>query len=720
MKPIDEMEYFEPQERLVSMLTQKTQNENRLFFRILVAYNLAKMASMMRCKIDAPGIGVIPVNFYGINLSPSGSGKGFSTNIIQTKVVNQFKKRFVTETFPEIATDHLMTMSASYGAKRGLSSSEAYEKLQKEFDTLGVFPYSFDSGTVPAIKQLRHMLLMANCGAINFEVDEIGSNLVSSNDILNTYLELFDVGITQQKLTKNTSENVRSEEIDGRTPANMMLYGTPSKLLNGGTTEAEFYSMQETGFARRCFLGYSRKVIKPTDMTAEQLFDMLNDHSTDQFIDQLSDDFYNLADQANYDLTLTVTKDVMLQLLQYKLDCERTAAEFKDFEELQKAEISHRYYKVLKLAGAYAFIECNKSITSENLEAAIKLAEECGDSFRELLARPKVPERIARYLADQRTEVTHVDMMEDLPFYRGSANYRKDLMTQAMAWGYRNDIVIRTSYADNIEFFKGETLETTDLNKLKVSYSEDITVNYEHAEPRFDQLHQLVCADGFHYTSHDFEDGYRDSDHAIPGFNLLILDVDDGTPLKTAKTLLKDYTAFFATTKRHQKDGNGDRYRIIMPLSHLVKLNPDTHRQFMQNVFDWLPFDVDTQTKDIARKWESHAGEYHYQEGRMLDALMFIPDTRKQQEQQQKILDNAALSNLERWFLLNASVGSRSNTLIKYVYVLVDSGYSFDSIKGAVHSFNGRLKSPLPPDELERTVLITAMREINKRDNPKR
>jgi len=720
MKPVEEMEYFAPQEELVKMLVQKTQNDNPLFFRILVAYNLTKMASMMRAKIDAPGIGVVPVNFYGINLSPSGSGKGFSTNIIESKVVNQFKKRFITETFPAIARNNLQTLSASYGAQLGLSSSEAFEKLEKMFDDMGTYPYGFDSGTLPAVKQLRSMLLMAQCGAINFEVDEIGSNLVNNGEVLNIFLELFDVGGTtvKQKLTKNTQENQRGLELDGITPANMMLYGTPSKLLNGGSTENEFYSMQDTGYARRCFLGYARHVHKPTSMTAEQLYDMLNDHSTDAYVDKLSDDFYQLASQANFDLTIDIDKPMMIKLLQYKLDCERAATEFKDHEELLKAEMSHRYYKVLKLAGAYAFIECNKSITEENLESAIKLAEECGESFKKLLTRPKIPERIARYLADQRKEVTQVDMMEDLPFYRGSVSQRKDIMTQAIAWGYRNDIVIRTSYADNIEFFKGESMETTDLQNMKVSYSNDITVNYQHETAEFEELHKLICADGFHYASHEFEDGYRDSEHAVPGFNLLMLDVDDGTPLKAARMLLKDYKALFATTKRHTEEHN--RYRIIMPLSHVVKLSPETHRQFMENVFSWLPFDTDAQTKDIARKWQSHDGEYYYQDGQLLDALMFIPDTRKQQEQQTKILDNAALSNLERWFLLNASVGSRSNTLIKYVYVLVDSGHSFESIKQAVGSFNSRLKNPLPPDELERTVLVTAMRQIHKRDNPKK
>ena len=84
------------------------------------------------------------------------------------------------------------------------------------------------------MKQLRHKLLLANCGSINLQIDEIGSNLIGSVDVLTLFLELYDQGIVKQKLTKNTAENQRGEELDGKTPTNMLLFGTPAKLLDGG------------------------------------------------------------------------------------------------------------------------------------------------------------------------------------------------------------------------------------------------------------------------------------------------------------------------------------------------------------------------------------------------------------------------------------------------------------------------------------------------------
>jgi hypothetical protein len=713
MRPFNEMSFFHTQEELVNILIQKTQNQNPLFFRVLIAYHFARLASMMRVDIDTLDRGLIPVNVYAIALSPSGSAKGFSTNIIEDSVINQFKEIFTESTFPAIAMQSIDTLAVKRQTAI-VSYDDQLEKLEKEFQSLGPLVFSFDSGTSPAVKQMRHKLLMAGAGSINLEIDEIGSNLVSNTEVLNTFLELYDVGKVKQKLIKNTKDNTRTQEIDGRTPTNMLLFGTPSKLLNGTNTETEFFSMLETGYARRCLFGYSRNVKKSHDLSPDQVFDMLTDSNADIVLAKLSNKLATLADPVHFRTKIQIDKVVTLQNIEYKIHCEKRADEFRDYEEIQKAEMNHRYYKALKLAGAYAFIDGSFAITQMHLEAAIKLTEESGDSFNQILSRPKVHERVAKYLAATKTDVTQVDLMEDLPFYRGSISQRKDIMSQAIAWGYKNNIIIKTSYSDSIEFFKGEALEDTQMNSLICSYSPDITTGFGADRAPWEDLHKLVTMPGYHYTAHHFIEGYRSSDKMIPGFNLVILDVDSGVSLSTAQMLLKDYKALFATTKRSTPAHN--RFRIILPLSHVIKLNSVNYSKFMLNVFEWLPFEVDVQTKDCARKWESFGGEYFYQDGELLDAVLFIPETKKQEEQQQKIVDLASLNNLERWFLLNISVGNRSNTLFRYACVLVDSGYDFNAAKNAIRLFNQKMKDPLSEEELQSTIDISVMEKILKRN----
>lgn len=715
MKDLTTIKHFEPLEKLTTVLMQKTQNSNPLFFRILVAYYFAKVASMMRCSIATHERGVIPVNLYCINLATSGHGKGHSTNIMEEQVINQFRENFTVKTFNAVAEKQLARISLDRCAKEQCDDPNAMlEAVKAEFEMLGTLAFSFDSGTTPAVKQMRYKLLMANAGSVNFEMDEIGSNLLGNAEVLSTFLELYDVGKVKQKLTKNTVENKRGEDLEGRTPTNMMLFGTPSKLLDGEKVEKEFYAMLETGYARRCLFGYAKKSDRNTNLSALEVYDLMTDKNSIQFLDDISNHLGKLADPINFHRELTMSKDTSLELISYRLECEKKADDLKEHEDIRSAELSHRYYKALKLSGAYAFVDGSHEITSGHLWAAIKLVEESGDAFTKLLSRDRNYVRLANYIADVRKEVTQVDLVEDLPFYRGSESQKKDMMALAIAYGYKHNIIIKKSYSDGIEFFQGETLPVTDLNRMNISYSKDLAIGYKADYAPFDELYKVVCNNGYHYTAHHFNNGHRAATDVLEGFNLVIVDVDNGVNIQTAQMLLQGYKCMFATTKRHTDKNH--RFRIIFPLSHVVRLNPQNYSKFMENVFKWLPFTVDDQTKDIARKWQAHNGQYHYQDGELLDAMLFIPQTKKEEEQAQKILDNESLSNLERWFFLNTDIGNRSNQIIRYALALVDSGYNIEGVRNSIHSFNSKLKDPLPDNEIDTTIMVTVAKAVAKRD----
>jgi hypothetical protein len=471
MKTFDEMEYHPASEKLVQILCSKTQNSNPLFFRVLVGYYFSLVASMMRTTIATHDRGDIPVNMYALNLSTSGSGKGFSTNIMENQVINQFRGRFLEETFPILAENNLPKLALKRANRKSTDPDEELVRVQKEFDSLGSLMFSFDSGTAPAVKQMRHKLLMADAGSMNLQIDEIGSNLVGNVEILNTFLELYDVGLVKQKLIKNTADSVRNEEIVGRTPTNMMLFGTPAKLLNGSKTEEELYSMLETGYARRCFFGYSRASNKSTEMTPEEVYVQLTNQDSNTYLDELSDKLEALADIINVNKRLIVSKETSLLLIEYRLKCEREAELYPEHEEIKKAEISHRYFKALKLAGAYAFIDDSPELTQEHLYQAIKLAEESGNAFNKLLTRDRPYVKLAKYIATCKRDVTQADLVEDLPFYRGATGQKSEMLSLAIAYGYKNNIIIKKSFSDGIEFLRGETLKETDLSKMVLSYT---------------------------------------------------------------------------------------------------------------------------------------------------------------------------------------------------------------------------------------------------------
>lgn len=713
MKSIDEMPFHPTAEKLVEILCNKTQNSNPLFFRVLVGYHFCMMAAMMRTTIVTHDRGDIPVNMYAINLSTSGSGKGFSTNIMENQVTNQFRSRFLDETFPLLAEVALPKLAVKRANKKGSDPDDELVRVQKEFDQLGPLVFSFDSGTSPAVKQLRHKLLMADGGSMNLQIDEIGSNLLSQQDVLNTFLELYDVGLIKQKLVKNTTDNVRGEEIIGRTPTNMMLFGTPSKLLNGSKTEEELYSMLETGYARRCFFGYSRASNKTLDLTPEQVYDQLTQKDSNAYLDKLSDTFENLADMNNINKRLLMSKETSLLLIEYRLQCEREAARYPEHEEIKKAEISHRYFKVLKLAGAYAFVDDSPELTSDHLYNAIKLAEECGVAFNQLLTRDRAYVKLAKYIATVKSDVTQADLVEDLPFYRGPANQKSEMMSLAIAYGYKNNIIIKKSFADGIEFFRGETLKETDLSQMVVSYSTDIAFNYRNEHAPFEQLHVLTQSPGLHWVSHHLIGGHRSEENCIAGFNLAVIDVDGGVNLSTVRLLLKDIKYLIYTTKSHTEEDHC--FRIVFPLNYRLELDAKDYKEFMTNIYDWLPFDVDRATNQRARKWLSHAGHHEYNEGELLDALPFIPKTSKNEERKELMHSQQSMDNLERWVMNNIGDGNRNNMLMRFAMILVDANFSFETIQSRVTDLNNKIADKLEEVEIMSTIMVSVAKAIAKR-----
>jgi hypothetical protein len=713
MKTFDEMEYHPASEKLVSILCSKTQNDNPLFFRVLVGYYFSLVASMMRTSIATHDRGDIPVNMYALNLSTSGSGKGFSTNIIENSVINQFRQRFLEETFPILAENNMPKLALKRANRKSTDPDEELIRVQKEFESLGSLVFSFDSGTPAAVKQMRHKLLMADAGSVNLQIDEIGSNLVGNVDVLNTFLELYDMGLIKQKLIKNTSENIRNEEIVGRTPTNMMLFGTPSKLLNGAKTEEELYSMLETGYARRCFFGYSRASNKSYTQSPEEVYTQLTNQDSNQYLEELSDKLEGLADIINVNKRLVVSKETSLLLIEYRLKCEREADLYPEHEEIKKAEISHRYFKALKLAGAYAFIDDSPELTQDHLYYAIKLAEESGNAFNKLLTRDRAYVKLAKYIATCKRDVTQADLVEDLPFYRGATGQKAEMLSLAIAYGYKNNIIIKKSFSDGIEFLRGETLKETDLSKMVLSYSTDITTDYKNEYAPFDQLHKLTQAPGMHWVAHHLNGGYRNEENCIPGFNLVVIDVDGGVNISTVKLLLKNYKFLIYTTKRHTETEN--RFRIILPINYELSMDAKDYKEFMSNIYEWLPFEVDTATNQRARKWMSNDGHYEYNDGDVLDALPFIPKTSKNEERKELMNSQQSMDNLERWVINNIGDGNRNNMLLRFAMILLDGGFDFENIRQRVVALNNKIVDKLDEAEIMSTIMITVAKAISKR-----
>jgi hypothetical protein len=409
-----------------------------------------------------------------------------------------------------------------------------------------------------------------------------------------------------------------------------------------------------------------------------------------------------------------ISRDTCILLNEYQLNCAARSLQLPEHQDLQKRELEERNFKVLKLAGAYAFIDNVPEVTEAHVYNAIKLAEDSGEAFSMMLTRDRPFQKLARYIAAVGQDVTHADLAEDLPFYKGGQGARQELLTMAQAWGYKNNIIIKKSFSDGIEFLRGETLKETDFEKMVVSYSTHEAFEYANEHAPWDKLHKLTQAQGLHWCAHHVNGGHRTEDNCIPGFNLAVVDIDGGVAMSTAKLLLKNYRFMLYTTKRHTDQEN--RFRLIFPLDYELTLDAKDYKEFMSNLFDWLPFEIkDRATNQRSKKWLSHDGHYEYNEGEVLSALPFIPKTSKNEERKALLNSQQSMDNLERWVINNIGDGNRNNMLLRYAMILVDAGFGFEDVRSKVFALNDKIQDKLDDVELMATIMVTVGKQLAKR-----
>lgn len=707
-------------EEIVDVLCNKTQNTDKGFFRVEVAYFLAKLASCMRATVVTKDRGDFPVNVYALALATSGYGKGHSVGIMENELIKPFRQRFMAETLPLIAEKSLWDLANERAVNNNSDAQEEFNAAEGEYRRAGAYAFTFDSATPPAVKQLIHKLRLARAGSVNLQIDEIGSNLLSSVDVMTLFLELYDQGLVKQKLTKNTAENQRAEELEGKTPTNMLMFGTPSKLFDGGQTEDMFYDFMETGYGRRCLYAFGTQDRKAFhSQSPEEIYKNLTMPTNSAVVDKWANHFHKLADPSMFNWTMEVPDEVAVLNLKYKIECEKVADAMADHEEIRKAELSHRYFKAMKIAGALAFVDQSIMVTLNHLKMAILLCEESGVAFQQILNREKPYEKLAKYLASVGSDQTHADLLEALPYYKSGNAARNEMMTLAMAWGHKKHIVIKKSFVDGIEFFRGETLKETSLDELILSYSDHFAYEYEYEPAPFDQLADLLVMgdeeNKMHWANHRFRNKHRSEETVIPGFNMIVLDIDGGgVKLNMVQELLKDYKFITATTKRHTEQEN--RFRLIIPMNYHLELEAEDYKLFMENILEWLPFKVDEAANQRSRKWETNpkAQVFTNTEGELLDVLPFIPKTTKNEQMKSQMEKIGSMDNLERWFAQRMVSGSRNNHLLKYALALVDGGMDFLSVQKAVLDFNAKLNNPLAEDEVNATIMKTVAKRSTR------
>lgn len=710
---IEQFPYHPLSERLVDLLCTRVQNQDRAFFRVEMAYYMCKMASNMHVHLRTITNNKLPINAFAIAFAESGYGKNYSQNIIEGELFSEFEDAFTNTTYLNKAKESITDLASTIANKTGEDPNEVEVELTNDLQSNGHFLYSFPSGTSPALKQMCKTINIAKCGAVSLEMDEMGSNLLANSELVGTFLELFDVGHTKEKLIKSTKDQKRTRPIKGATPANFFGFGTPIAVFDGSKVEEAFLTWLKTGYGRRSFFGYGDIALKNTNKRSrDEIYSALTNKAAQTEMEVLRGQFKSLADISNVGLEIYVGEDAEKFRMDYQELCTARAEAISEYRPIERTEMAHRPVKALKLAAAYAFCDKLTEVTVDYMKYAIALTERSGDSLYRILNQPRSHIRLANFLADFGTSVTEADLVEYLPFYSGSTAHKKDLINLAMSYGYKNALAITMYKEANVTFYKGAKLEETDLDKMVMSTSKQTADNYTNRTPPFKKLPKFFkdapsanfC--NHHFNDGDFGKGRRTRDTTLLGCNMIVLDVDN-TAIKpaTLSKLLGDTNHIIYTTKQHTP--KVPRYRLILPLSHKVVLEEDQYRTLCKNIVYWLPIDADIPAIQRERKYRNYFGSKVYSNvnGENINVMPYYPNTQQSEELENTKGALISVSGMKRWVIRTATEGNRNQTLYRYAAFLFEQKVSEDKIIESLNDVNKLLADPISQKEIDETIL---------------
>jgi len=670
---------------------------------VLISYTFAEVSSNLRVKMRLYDGTTKPLNFFGFIFAESGVGKDVSLTALNRIFIDSFSDKMQTG---------FNKHKNKYWEQRAMTLvdedvEDVDTVIKEEMRLTSPFSYRASSGTEAGISKVRVTNSLYNIGALNLVIDELGANYQKLRDLLSIMLSSYEDGNTSARMLKTESV----VEVKG-VPSNFLGYSSPAMVFDGGSTEAALLTDLSQGLARRSFFAYATKPEKEkltaTEMVAKNRSKSDNNSGK---MKEVNDYFTKIASPKNMYRELPLTEESEIRIAEYQIKCDSIVEDTMNIQEQERLELVNRAWKATRLAGIYAFISGSDSIEVEYVEQAIYVTEISGISFQQVCNQPPIFERVFNFI-NSRTKTSDVDLANQKWFPKNMTQ-KRDLLSLARAYGFENDYLFKLKEIEGVEFYSFVEVPKTDVDNITISISKDITKGFKPKKVPFEIIHEVVSNSGYNYSAGTFKQGYRNKDNYQQKQNLVIIDIDDGMKMETAKLMFSNYKCMIATTKSHQKDKNGlvaDRFRIIFITDRTIKLDSNLYSDFMQNVYDSLGVPADQSCKDSSRFYYGAEGEHWYSDGEKLFEISdLIPDTTKDRERKVMLSSSGigSTDGVERFLLEEASKGNRSNTIVKYALLLVDSAYEQESVEKKVLDFNDKLGEPLPVKEIRGTIFKT-------------
>lgn len=656
-----------------------------------VHYYLSLAASLRRISLsENNGSTIVPINYIGITLSKSGSGKSLVASLARS-LISDVEEKFLT-----------------------LALLKLQKVIQNDGGSIPLIEYK--DGSMSGFLADRSALDAAQIGSSNIHVEELLDVLKGGDfdQVLNMLIESWQEGKSSARKFKSyTSPAIHY------VPSNALLYGSPEGFRSG--SDNRFKSFEDTlanGLARRSHVVFdeSEQQLEDEPTLESIMADKKRVEDSKKMEIELREYINSIIlGSNNTNLLITIGVEAELELRRYETHLKNKVSSNPLIKNAVRAEMLSRAYKIRRLAALYALYDGGNEVSPENVIDAIEWAESLNKDLSIILNAETPQERIYDFLSKVNKYVSATEISK----YCGITTKEfREVEPEIYSVAYdAGSVVQKKVFDDEAKVIKYNLIKgkATEPDKMICSASNHQANGYEPLSIGFRQLPDLVKGVyGSHYSAGTFVNKHRTIENYIRKANLIIFDVDEGTTIEDARIFLKDYRGFIATTRNHQREKHGllpcDRFRVVLVSKFEFNLSPEDYKETLRNLSRFIGITADEPTIEVARMYFAHeASEITHLNGEeLVDIRQFVPETKEVEKTQEAIKryeGNTNINAFDRHFLRKATVGSRNNELFKLAKALMEhKNASLEEAKAKVIEINSMLADPLSEVEVERTI----------------
>lgn len=561
----------------------------------------------------------LPMNAVSMVIAGSGLGKDSAVKAVRRAFATSYK--VIDEKREQLAVKNAIKEAEEAGEDNP-SAEETYKPFYIPPAPIYLAPTT-PQGFIQHINDIADLPI----GSGTTYSGEFGDELATNGNMLElikTISETYDTGDKEMVYTKGV--DFRSKEITSM-PISALLVSSPDYVIFDESVKRKFLIAFGSKLARRCLFCYVPRALESVDfMQFDDPIQAELDHSKKMTSDAAK--YKEKVAEATMKITnfhlkqgnepIQVDEDVYDLFTIYKSYNEKYADTLSAKYPLSKLVRAHLQWKALKLAGAFAILNCRNSVTKQDLVEAIRICEMLDTDMSafesELVKEPyEVFADFMRANAVQGKSVLGLHDLRKRKFIPSNGDVSKrmqELIKLAVAYDKTGtyeiddaDIVyeaiiktdkINVSFkpVDNSGIYRaieaGNDHEAVRNAKSLVAATSQYGL--DHGETDFADLSALLEQD-MAYSPFFFEGGRRKKENIRGGAKWVVFDVDDSTiTASEAHIILEEFNHHITLSSNPD---NEFKFRVLLELDSIVDVNGLTWRNFYNILADDIGLNVD-------------------------------------------------------------------------------------------------------------------------------